>query len=79
MCLVASEKGALAKLRADKNVTQSHELGDLMNRYNALLDVIQDCTKTVDSLTDSLATSGLEDLRGETFKEWLCDIGLGKL
>ena len=30
-------------------------------------------------MTDCLSVTGLDDLRGETFREWLCDIGLGKL
>ena len=50
-----------------------------MERHNELLGIIHMCTQTLDSLTDCLAVSGLEDLRGEAFKEWLCDIGMGKL
>ena len=50
-----------------------------MERHSELLGIIHVCTQTLDSLTDCLSVSGLEDLRGDAFKEWLFDIGLGKL
>ena len=51
----------------------------MMERRESLLGIIHGCTQTLDSLTDCLSVSGLEDVRGEAFNEWLCDIGMGKL
>ena len=79
MMLVASEKKALKELQTDEYIAQSREYSMLNERHNELLGVIHGCTQTLDSLTDCLSVSGLEDLRGDTFKEWLCDIGLRKL
>ena len=73
--LVASEKKALEELET----AESRDYIDLFERHNDLLGIIHVCTQTLDSLTDCLETSGLEDLRGETFNEWLCDIGMIKL
>ena len=78
-CLVASEKKALEELQTPEYIAQSRDLSKLMERHNELLGIIHVCTQTLDSLTDCLSVSGLEDLRGEAFKEWLCDIGMGKL
>ena len=75
MRLVASEKKKLEELQT----YESREYIRLKERHNELLGIIHVCTQTLDSLTDCLKTSGLEDLRGDAFKEWLCDIGLGKL
>ena len=75
MCLVASEKKELEELQTD----EFREYIKRKERHNALLGIIHVCTQTLDSLTDCLAVSGLEDLRGEAFKEWLCDIGMSKL
>ena len=50
-----------------------------MERRLSLLGIINGCMQALDSLADCLSVSGLEDLRGDAFKEWLCDIGLGKL
>ena len=72
---MASEKKALKELQT----AASHDFTKLNERHNELLGVIHVCTQTLDSLTDCLAVSGLEDLRGEAFKEWLCDIGMSKL
>ena len=47
--------------------------------HSDLLGIIHVCTQTLDSLTDCLLVSGLEDLRGDAFKEWLCDIGMHDL
>ena len=55
------------------------EYNTMVERHSTLLGIIHDCTQTLDSLTDCLSVSGLEDLRGEAFKEWLCDIGMSKL
>ena len=74
-CLVASEKKELEELQTD----ESREYIWMKERHNALLGIIHVCNQTLDSLTDCLSVSGLEDLRGEAFKEWLCDIGMGKL
>ena len=77
--LVASEKRALAKLQTPEYIAESREFSKLSERHNDLLGIIHVCTQTLDSLTDCLSVSGLEDVRGEAFKEWLCDIGMGKL
>ena len=79
MRLVASEKKALAQLQTPDYIAQSRDFAKLMERHNELLGIIHVCTQTLDSLTDCLSVSGLEDLRGEAFKEWLCDIGMCKL
>ena len=81
MCLslVASEKKALKELQTPEYIAQLREFNELTERHNELLGIIHVCTQTLDSLTDCLSVSGLEDVRGEAFKEWLCDIGMGKL
>ena len=76
---VASEKKALEELQTAEYIAESREFFKLKERHNELLGTINVCTQTLDSLTDCLAVSGLEDLRSDAFKEWLCDIGLGKL
>ena len=76
---MASEKKALEELQTPEYMTQSRDLTKLMERHSALLGLIHSCTQTLDSLTDCLDVSGLEDVRGDAFKEWLCDVGLGKL
>ena len=73
------EKKELAQMQTAEYIAQSREYGKLVGRHNDLLGIINVCTQTLDSLTDCLSVSGLEDLRGVTFKEWLCDIGLSKL
>ena len=77
--LVAGEKKALQELQTAEYIAQSRDLTKMMERHNELLGIIHVCTQTLDSLTDCLSVSGLEDLRGEAFKEWLCDIGMCKL
>ena len=79
MYLVASEKKALEELQTPEYIAESRDLTLLKERHSELLGIINVCTQTLDSLTDCLAVSGLEDLRGEAFKEWLCDIGQRKL
>ena len=76
---MASEKKALEELQNANYIQQAREYKELVERRDTLLGIIHTCTQTLDSLTDCLDTSGLEDVRGETFREWLCDIGLGKL
>ena len=76
---MASEKKALAQLQTPEYITQSRGFTLLKERHNALLGILHVCTQTLASLTDCLSVSGLEDLRGDAFKEWLCDIGLSKL
>ena len=76
---MTSEKKALEDLQTPEYIVESRDLTKLMERHNELLGIINVCTQTLDSLTDCLSVSGLEDLRGATFKEWLCDIGFGKL
>ena len=77
--LVASVKKTLEEMQTPEYIAQSRDLTKLMERHNELLGIIHVCTQTLDSLTDCLSVSGLEDLRGEAFKEWLCDIGMCKL
>ena len=76
---MASEKKAIEELQTAEYIAESRDFTKLMERHNDLLGIIHMCTQTLDGLTDCLSTSGLEDLRGDAFKEWLCDIGLGKL
>ena len=66
-------------MQTPEYIAQSREFSKLMERHNELLGVINVCTQTLDSLVDCLSVSGLEDLRSDVFKEWLCDIGMGKL
>ena len=75
MCSVTCKKKELEELQTE----ESRELNALMERRDSLLGIIHACTQTLDSLTDCLSVSGLADLRGDAFGEWLCDIGLGKL
>ena len=70
---------ALKELQTPDYIAQSRGLTLLKEQHDELLGIIHVCTQTLDSLTDCLSVSGLEDVRGETFKEWLCDIGMGKL
>ena len=77
--LVASEKAALNELCSAEYLAETREFSEMTTRREALAGIIDSCTKTIDSLTESLSASGLEDLRGDAFNEWLCDIGLGKL
>ena len=74
-----SEKEALKALQTPEYIAQSRDLTKLIERHNALLGLIHICTQTLDSLTDCLSVSGLEDLRADAFNEWLCDIGMSKL
>ena len=76
---MATEKKALRELQTVEYILQSRELNKLMERHNELLGIINVCTEALDSLTDCLSVSGLEDLRGDAFNEWLCDIGMCKL
>ena len=76
---MASEKKALEELQTPEYFALSRDLTELKEHHNALLGIIHVCTQTLDSLTDCLSVSGLEDIRGDTFKEWLCDIGMSKL
>ena len=75
MEVVASEKKALEKVQT----AESRDYIYLKKRHNALLGVIHGYKQTLDSLTDCLSVSGLADLRGDAFNEWLCDIGMSKL
>ena len=75
MCTVASEKKELGKLQT----AESRDYIEHTERRDMLLGIIHVCTQTLDSLTDCLSVSGLADVRGDAFKEWLCDIGMSKL
>ena len=72
-------QASLDKAYSGLRQQMSRDLTKLMERHNELLGIIHVCTQTLDSLTDCLYVSGLEDLRGAAFKEWLCDIGMSKL
>ena len=76
MCLVASEKKELQELQTADFFRDNHILEE---RYKALLDINHDCAQIFESLTHSLSVSGLNDLRGDTFNEWLFDTGLYNL
>ena len=76
---MASERKALEELQTPEYIAESRDLTKMMERHNELLGIIHVCTQTLDSLTDCLSVSGLEDLRGDAFNEWLCDIGMSKL
>ena len=76
---MASEKKALEELQTGEYISQSLEYRKLMEQHNELMGVIHGYTQTIDSLTDCLSVSGLEDVRGDAFREWLCDIGMSKL
>ena len=75
LCLVVSQRKELEQVQT----VDLREYNTMVERHSTLLGIIHDCTQTLDSLTDCLSVSGLEDLRGATFKEWLCDIGMSKL
>ena len=79
VCLVTSEKTELEQLQTAEYTTESRAYIQLVELRESLLGIINKCTQTLDSLTDCLSVSGLEDVRGDAFNEWLCDIGLGKL
>ena len=72
---MASEKKALK----DIQTPQLRHYIEMKESHEDLLGIINDCTKTLDSLTDSIAASGLEDVRGDAFKQWLCDMGMSEL
>ena len=72
---MAREKRALLQLQT----AESREYDGLVERRKLLNGIISDCTNTLDSLTENVMLTGLEDLRADAFKEWLCDIGLCKL
>ena len=66
-------------MQTDDYITGSRDVTKVIERHKELLGIIHVCSQTLDSLTDCLSVSGLEDVRGDAFKEWLCDIGMGKL
>ena len=76
---MVSKKKALQELQTADYFAQSTAYNKLMERNNELRGIIHVCTQTLDSLTDCLSVSGLDDVRGDAFKEWLCDIGMSKL
>ena len=76
---MARDKSELQELQTAEYIAQSRDMPKLMERQNALLGIIDACTQTLDSLTDCFSVSGLENVRGDAFNEWLCDIGMSKL
>ena len=76
---MASENEALAEMQTDHYIAQSSELTKMKERHDELCGIIHVCTQTLDSLADCLSVSGIEDLRGGVFREWLCVIGMSKL
>ena len=73
---MAQERQALATLRSTEYLAKSRDLIEFSEKKQELSLTLASCSNTMDSLMDCLVTSGLSDLRGENFKEWLCDIGL---
>lgn len=76
---MASEKAALEELRTAEYVSESQDLSALIERRESLRAMVHQCNQTLDSLADCLATTGLEQLVGPRFSEWLCDVGLWHL
>ena len=66
-------------MQTPEYIAQSRELTKLLEHRNELLGVVHRCTQALDSLANCLSVSGLADLRGDAFHEWLCDIGMSKL
>jgi len=64
---------------AASSTEQSREMASLMKRRDALAAIVKDCTNMFEELSDTLSGSGLDNLRGAFFQEWLCDIGLRHL
>ena len=58
---------------------KSREYHIIETRYNALLAIKRDCIQILDGLADSLSVSGLDNIRGDAFNEWLCNVGMRKL
>ena len=72
---MASEKKTLLEMQT----AESREYRMMMERRDSLLGIIDSCSKTLAGLTESLSVSGLAELCGDVFREWLCDIGMSKL
>ena len=76
---MASEKKALEELQTAEYIAQTREFRKLIERRDALLGIIDTFNETLETLTGNLSACGLEDLRGVTFQDWLCNIGMCKL
>ena len=76
---VAADEAALQQMQTADYITKSRDFIALAERRDSLDGEIHVCTQVIDSLTDCLSVTGLEQLRGDTFREWLCDIGLRQL
>lgn len=77
---MASEKKSQEELKtAEDNAKLDALSKKRMERRNELLGIIHVCTQTLDSLADCLSFSGMEDLRGPNFRQWLRDIGMCNL
>ena len=76
---MVGHRAALAQLQTAEYIAQSRELRELEAERGELLGVINGGTQTLDSLTDCLSVSGLADVAGAAFDEWLCDIGMDRL
>ena len=69
----------LEKLQTADYYDRSRKFKEHFEGNVATQDNIKGYTQKLDSLTASLSVSGLEDVRGDAFKEWLCYIGMCKL
>lgn len=69
----------LTALQTPEYLARSRDIVQLVERHAVLQSIVYQCTAVLDGLTDCLATSGLSDLKGSMFHEWLCDVGLGRL
>ena len=76
---VAADKAALKQMQTADYVDKSRDFVALAERRGSLDGEIHVCTQVIDSLTDCLSVTGLEQLRGDTFREWLCDIDMRHL
>ena len=72
---MASDKQELEELQTQ----ELREYHMMVERRDSLLGIMHGCTQIFDSLADCLSVSGLDDLRAQTFYEWLCNIGMRKL
>ena len=76
---MASRQKALSQIK----IPPPNELADARaqrkERKSELEGIIYQSRSTIDSLTDCLEVSGLEDLKSNAFHEWLCDIGMCRL
>ena len=76
---VVADKAELAALQTADYLAQKDQLIAQSKRLEQLLPLLDRYQKTLRKLQTSLSTSGLAELRGDVFHQWLFDFGLGKL